>query len=317
MPENYNFITNGEYQLYVRRIQPSLPSKKVCLLFNSRSLCVESSMGISMGSISYGDYLASKGIETFLIDLRGYGKSTSFQEQIFEDPDQITNPLTRQDFRSDIVAGINYVKNLLGNDVDVTLMGFSMLGPIIIEVAKLHPNDVQKIIILNSFGPKYDSDPPSGSKFFTPYKSDKHYSTISLNDIKSRLESAQPEGKNFIEPLWFEEAKDRLIEFHKTFNQDTNSWKLFIGLKWNWGDMSPGGKKIKADVLVVSGQYDIENPLFVSERLYNNISTERKFLRVLPDATHLCIWEKSRHTLYAWTSDFIYGLEPEQCALKT
>jgi len=306
---NYKFITNGDYQLYVRHIQPIKSNKKACLLFNSRSLCVESSMGISMGSISYGDYLACQGIDAFLIDLRGYGMSTSIQEQLYEDVEQITTPFTEDSFQSDIVASIEYVKTILGNDTEITLMGFSMAGYIIIDIAKMYPDSVQKIIILNTSGPLYPTDPRLASKFQSVLKTDKHYTVVSLNDIKNRLESAQPESKNFIEPLWFEEASYCLLKFHKTFNYTTNSWKLFKKNNFQWGDYSPRAVPIKAESLFITSQYDTENPLFIAERMYNSIDNDKKSLHILPDATHLCIWEKSRHILYTWSANFINGLE--------
>jgi alpha-beta hydrolase superfamily lysophospholipase len=61
----------------------------------------------------------------------------------------------------------------------------------------------------------------------------------------------------------------------------------------------------KAGVLVISSQYDTEYPTPVTRAFFDALLNTNKEFRILPDATHLCIWEKARHTLYEWTADFI------------
>jgi alpha-beta hydrolase superfamily lysophospholipase len=66
-----------------------------------------------------------------------------------------------------------------------------------------------------------------------------------------------------------------------------------------------GMKDIKANILLISSQYDSENPYHIVNRFFSRIGIKNKYLKVLPNATHLCIWEKARHTMYDWTAEFI------------
>lgn len=307
MQGNYNFIQGNGVQLYVRRIPSPTPTNKAVLLFNSRSLCVESSMGIPMSSVSYGDYLASKGIEVFLVDLRGYGQSTIIQEQIAMTKDQVTDPMTLQKYYDDLLASVNYVKQTLGSDTEVTLVGFSFLGTLVVTFAHLYPDAVKNVVSLNPTWLREDDDPKNTSFNFTTNVNDvAPYVEVNMDSIEHRLEVAQPDGKNFIEQSWFKQASDTLSMYHKTFNPDTRSWRIHKNIAWIKHLQSLGTmKNVKANVLFITAQYDAENPFYIVRRMFNKLGILNKYLKILPNSTHLCIWEKERHTLYDWTAEFI------------
>jgi len=307
MPENYNFINGHGVQLYVRHIPSPKPTNKAVLLFNSRSLCVESSMGIPMSSVSYGDYLADKGIEVFMVDLRGYGQSTIIQEQIAETKEQVNDPMTLQKYYDDLLSSVNYVKQVLGQDTEVTLVGFSFLGTLVVTFAHLYPDAVANVISLNPTWLKDDQDPKLNAFDFTTNVNDNApYVEVNMDSIEHRLEVAQPDGKNFIEELWFNQASNALATYHKTFNPDTKAWRIHKNITWIKHLQSLNTmNKIKANVLFITAQYDTENPFYLVRRMYAKLGIHNKYLKVLPNATHLCIWETARHTLYEWTAEFI------------
>ena len=307
MLEN-NFIENDGIQLYVRHIPSSSPTNKAVILFNSRSLCVESSMGLPMGSLSYGEYLASRGIETFLVDMRGYGMSSSIQEQIYEDVSQVTHKMCVEDIYTDINSSVDYVKSLLGEQTEVTLVGFSYLGTLSVTFSHLYPDAVKNVVGLNPNWVSFLDDPVRGFNFFSKVDSNLPYTKVSVDLIQQRLAAAQPIGKDFRELNWAKEAEEALGKFHKTFDKETKTWKMS---KLNFQDLaghliSLGGMKdIKANILLISSQYDSENPYHIVNRFFSRIGIKNKYLKVLPNATHLCIWEKARHTMYDWTAEFI------------
>ncbi len=264
-------------------------------------------MGISMSSISYGDYLASKGIEVFLVDLRGYGQSTIIQEQIAITKDQVTDPITIQKYYDDLLSSVNYVKQTMGQDTEVTLMGFSFLGTLVVTFAHLYPNAVKNVISLNPSWLRDERDPKEEVFNFTTNVDDAApYVEVNMDSIEHRLEIAQPQGKNFIEQSWFRQASDALATYHKTFNPETNSWRIHKKISWIKHLQSlKNMKNVKANVLFITAQYDTENPYYIVRRMFHRLGIHNKYLKILPNATHLCIWETARHTLYEWTAEFI------------
>ena len=305
MQENINFIESGTASLYIRHIPAKFNTGNAILLFNSRSLCVESTMGIAMGSKSYGDYMADAGVDAFLIDLRGYGQSSPVEEQLVEDISLVKSPLTIEDYYQDITSAINYIKNKLGASTKISLVGFSYLGSLCITYSTLNPGLVDNIISINPKWIKAKDDPPSGYNFYVEVDEKLPYTMVGMDSIDKRFAAAQPVGKDFREPLWKEQAFEALARDHRSFDTATGNWKLgkipniIQHLKtFKFADL-------KSRVLITTSQYDIENPYFVTNRLYKLLPVSTSYFKVLPYATHLCVWEKSRELLYEWTAEFI------------
>ena len=305
MPENYNLIDNNGVKLYIRHIPSAKPSKKAIILMNSRSLCVESSMGIPMGSRSFGEYMADSGIHAFLLDMRGYGLSDPVEEQLVESTADLTKPLSINDYYSDVIAARNYIVDTLGPDTEVSILGFSFLGTLVITCAHLYPDAFKNVISLNPNWINLPVDPPRGVKFWQD-NPDVPYNETSIEKINNRLHSSQPTGKDFTETTWAEEAAAKLSACHRTFNHETGTWRYPKDLEWNNHLANVGTmKNVKANLLFITAQYDTENPYFIVKRLFDTVGVRNKYLKVLPNSTHLCIWEKSRQTLYKWTAEFI------------
>ena len=307
------FILNGDYELYVRHIPSVRPTRKAIIFFNSRSLCVESSMGISMATVSYADYLAESGVETFLVDMRGYGLSTSISEQVAESVQSIANPISIRDSFSDLVAAVNYVKDQLGPDVEITLNCFSQLGNLALYFDELYPGLVKKMFIFSSGAYKVlPTGPPLRKVTFVKHTDpDIPYDIVSIDSIQERFATAQPPGHDFREPLWAEQALANLKQYHRSFDHDTGTWKIQkITRAWFDSLLQPMFNiryqiQTSADILFVNSEFDSEYPEWRARRLYNAIAANNKEFRTLPNATHLSIWEKSRETLYKWTADFV------------
>jgi len=309
MQENYKLVSSDDRtQIYLRHVASKTPSSRAVILLNSRSLCAESSMGQSMGSESYAEYLANRGVHAYLVDLRGYGMSTPIEEQLVEDRSQLEDPLTWMKYYRDLKAAAEYVRSEQGDQCVLGMVGFSLLGPLIVGFADLYPELVDRAICLNPLWRKYKTDPLSGFVFVASTGEEKPYLEVSMERINQRLESAQPPGKNFIEPLWYTEAQTALAHYHKTYNPDTAIWRVAkIDLQglYDHLDRFKGMTRCRAEVLVVSSQYDTENPTWLARRMFNSLRVGKKYFKVLPNATHLCIWEQARTTLYEWTREFM------------
>lgn len=306
MQENFNIIKNGLVSLYVRHVPSKTKSNKAVILMNSRSLCVESSMGISMGTISYADYLAEHGIHAFLLDMRGFGMSSVVQEQIKTDVNEITKPVLPEDYYSDLMCCVQYIRSKI-RGVEISVVGFSFAGALCVSFANKFPRVFKNLILLNTNWKRFKDDVFAYRILNDDdVNSNSPNAIITMDKINDRLVSAQPAGKNFIEPLWYEEVSRELMRCHQSYDQESNSWKIAkflltddffqeIGLLSN----------IKENVLLLSSQYDAENPIYVSNRLYKDLYCAKPYLRTIPNATHLCIWEKQRHYVYESTVELV------------
>ena len=284
MPENYNIInnvvTNGATavsftKLYIRHVPSKVKSNKAIILLNSRSLCVESSMGISMGTISFADYLAKNGIHAFLLDMRGFGLSSPVEEQLKTDYSQIKNQLTVEDYYSDISCAVKHIKSVI-EEPKISIFGFSYAGKLVIGYSNIYPGTFENIVLLNSAWTTYEDDDTGYAIVSTAdEQSSSPHVVISMDKIQNRLLNAQPKNKNFIEPLGYEEAQRELMNYHKTYDKNTNTWRV-AKVKMGNDFYTKAGvlKNVTNRVLLLSSQYDIENPYYISSRLYKNRSEE-------------------------------------------
>lgn len=303
MQENFKLIDNNGISLYVRHVPSTTPSNKAVILLNSATLCVESTMGISMGTISCADYLASKGIHAFLMDLRGYGQSSPVEEQLVNYTEFVKNPLTLNDYYTDILCCHEYIKQQI-SDAEISIFGFSYLGTIACLLADTYDGMFENIIALNPNWVTNWRDEKRGANYKV-HNEQEPFSVVRMLAIKERLDSAQPAGKDFREEMWYDEAYTALKTYHKTYNHETDEWKIaktepVIGSAIGDYLSIPNSR-----VLLLTAQYDIENPYFIVNRLYNSITSNKKYIKVIPNATHLCIWEKQRHLVYDWTAEMI------------
>jgi alpha-beta hydrolase superfamily lysophospholipase len=257
-------------------------------------------MGIAMGTTSYADYLASEGIETFLIDLRGYGLSTPIDEQLYKDVSEIKTRTTMISFEDDILACCNWVRSQFENDIELTVMGFSMQALSLVIFNSKYPNVFDKIV---SLSPAWKSS--NSNSFATP--NDTLCLEVSMNSISDRLEQAQLPGKDFREPLWFEQAFETL-KTHRTFNVEDSSWLIVRLLDYPAyvrDNVENVKKTTDCEILWLASEFDVEFPSDVVEDFYHTVNAKKSTFRIIPDATHLVIWEKNRKLLYEWTAEFV------------
>jgi alpha-beta hydrolase superfamily lysophospholipase len=303
MPK-HQFIINNGISLYVRHISPKIDTNQAVIIYNGYSSCVESQFGISMGSVSYGDYLASRGIHVFLVDIRGSGLSTSTQEQEVGTMDKLTDPLSPLKYNQDIMSSIRYVKRTLGKDIKISVIGYSFIASILVAFTNLFPNEISNLIIFN---PRYFTDL---EEIYTPsyvaQEDNLSYRTLTFDSMVKRFTLAPPKGMIFMEESWSEEVLMAYKKFTRTFDYLSKSW--IISRPPNMRNYMLNNINMinsRSSVLMISSQYDSEYPTAITRDFFDSLRTPNKEFRILPDATHLCIWEKARHTLYEWTADFI------------
>jgi pimeloyl-ACP methyl ester carboxylesterase len=257
-------------------------------------------MGIAMGTHSYADYLASKGIETFLVDMRGYGLSTPIDEQLNV---KVEKPTSMLSFEDDIHASCKWIRAQFDYDIILTAVGFSMQAMSLLIFNNKYPKVLDKIVSLS---------PPSpwGKMTKMAFASEMDESLcfeVKMKSMVERLEKAQLPGKDFRESSWYDEAVTALSTHHKTYNKRRKSWmiaKLPDESEYIKSNVINTMKPTSCKFLLIASKYDTEFPEDSVRDLYNHLNPISKEFKVIPNATHLVIWEKNRKVLYKWTAEF-------------
>lgn len=113
---------------------------------------------------SLAEELAKEGIDTYLLDLRGYGKST--RPIAMSQPAEQSAPLVRTDSAvADIACAINHIKQLSASP-KVSLLGWATGGHWSAAYSTQYPETVNKLVIYNSLYGTTQNHPMLGKGSF-------------------------------------------------------------------------------------------------------------------------------------------------------
>ena len=104
--------------------------EKTLLYVHGSTYPAETAFDLSLGGTSWMEYMATRGYDVWLVDLRGYGKSTRPPEM--DQPAEQNQPIVRTDVAvRDVSSAVDYIlkkrninkTNLLGWSWGTTIMG--------------------------------------------------------------------------------------------------------------------------------------------------------------------------------------------------
>ena len=123
-------------QLYVRNKRPDgmtqFSGEKTLLYVHGTSQAASSTFDLPLDGLSWMDYIARHGYDVYLVDLRGYGRSTRPPEM--EKPAAENPPIVRTDVAvKDVEAAVDHILARRGRDqtqFNGLVLGYRDHGPI-------------------------------------------------------------------------------------------------------------------------------------------------------------------------------------------
>jgi pimeloyl-ACP methyl ester carboxylesterase len=285
--------------------------------------------------LSYKDYswmgsLAEAGFDVFAMDLVGYGGSTrpwpmddpcnaspELQTALFSPypletpcppsyPFLLTNAQSELDEIDQVVEYLRSIRQV----ERIHLIGYSSGGARFGRYAALHPEKVDKLILL---APAYDADVPTNPPAEIPGRG------FSLQAIRSDL----PIGRVLPLPAHCGAATEsELRPVLRAANAEFDP----IGATWGpgvtraptsqqgWGWNATRAAQVQAPTLVLSGEFDSVRPQAIVRQLYNDLGPEQKVFVDLACSEHTVPLE-TRHNIVKETSlewllqGSVHGLE--------
>ena len=264
--------------------------------------------------------LAWGGVETFAVNLLGYGLSDRFG---MDDPcnaslaDQnaflIPNPLTRPCENPDpfhftnsgawwdqLGDVINDVSKRVGVD-QVSLLGWSRGGIVVGGYTARNPSKVRNLVMLASGYNDFPSDPPNPLPQPGPSLviSDRAATFDRWNSQVDNEACPGQQDPGILDPLW------QLILARDPLGSTWGSTDLITGgvLRspsqdlWGWNDENAA--KVQVPTLVMSGLRDAVVPTAWMIRLYNALGSSNKVLIKIACASHSAVWEGSTSPTWA------------------
>ena len=291
-------------QLLVRNKRPAgmtqFSAEKTLLYVHGTSQAASSTFDLALDGISWMDYIAQRGYDVYLVDLRGYGGSTRPPEM--ERPAADNPPIVRTDVAvKDIEAAVEHIlaRRRL---TKLNLMGWSWGTATTGRYATQNSDKVNRLVLYappwTSEAPATGSQPPLGA-----------YQTWTMEQAKSRLQNGAPEEKkkDLMSDAWFKAwsaaalatdpvgAKQTppVVRTPNGTVQDTREYWLAGRALWE-----PSG--IKAPTLIVVGEWDAGTTAVASARaVFGKLgNAPHKRLVEIGEGTHLIFLERNRMHLF-------------------
>jgi pimeloyl-ACP methyl ester carboxylesterase len=300
--------------LYVRNKRPACPApdqaKRVLLYVHGATYPSETAFDLTLDGESWMDFIAKHGWDVWLVDLRGYGRSTRPPEM--DRPAAENGPIvdTATAVR-DVAAAVAHVRRETGAD-KITLLGWSWGTTIMGTYAATHGDDVAKLVLYAPVWLRTTPSPLAGNGPLPAYR------TVARDNAKKRWLAGVPEDKvaGLIPPGWFEAWADATWGTDPTA-KETGLLRAPNGviqdLRNYWFADKPyyDASKITAPTLIAVAEWDQDTPLYMAQTLFGKLTASPwRRLVTIGEGTHTVIMERNRSQLFREVQLFLDEAAP-------
>ena len=299
-------------EIYVRNKRPlgmiEFRPQHTVLFVHGTTYPAYAAFDLRLGDYSWMEYIASRGYDVYLLDVRGYGKSTRPKEMA---EDAKNNP--------PIVRGDTAVKDI-GTVVDfilarrniprLNLIGWSWGTTLMATYTTQNPGKVERLVL---YAPSWIRQTPSLVQTGTgPLGA---YRMVRRDQALARWQTGVPEDKKaaLIPNGWFDAWADA------TFASDPDGAKMNPpvlrapnGVMQDGAEFFGAGKpyydpaKITVPTLLVLGEWDRDTPPYMAQTLFSLlVNSPGKRLVMLAEGTHTIMMENNRLELFKAVQTFL------------
>lgn len=288
-------------QLFLRNKHPkglkNFSASRTVLYIHGSTQPSETVFDLAVGDGSWADYIASRGYDVWLVDVRGYGGSSPPKDQ--------SKPFaTTKDAVEDLGAAVKHIlsKRAISK---VQLIGWSWGTVITGSYAAAQPDRVAGLVLL---APPWLSSAASKAP-------ETAWQEWTIDASLKRLQTGVPDGKaeQIFTPAWKKIWEQALLanqpdaKAHNPPRFRSPTGVLADGAAYwsvNKPIYDPG--KISAPTLIIRGEWDELTPLAQSQAVFGLLrNASVRHLVEIPRATHFVEVETGRDVLFREVQNFL------------
>jgi pimeloyl-ACP methyl ester carboxylesterase len=320
LESNDVMIPSGDpgIELFVRNKHPigreSFPSDRILLYVHGATYPSETAFDLPIEATSMMDMIAARGFDVYLVDVRGYGRSTRPPEM--SQPPAANKPIVSTEIAAhDLGAAVDYILKKRGV-TKIEVMGWSWGTSIAGLYTSGHNEKVDRLVL---YAPQWiRTEPPAPPVANAPPLG--AYRLVSKDSAKARWLKGVPEDKQaaLIPPGVFEAWADA------TWATDPESAKqsppmlrapngVFEDNMNYWGagkaQYDPG--KITVPTFILHAEWDADLPSYLAQNYFAQLkNTPYKRMVELSEGTHTVMMEKNRMQFFRELMGFLDEEKP-------
>jgi pimeloyl-ACP methyl ester carboxylesterase len=299
-------------EIYVRNKRPadreSFRPERTVLYVHGATYPASTAFDLKLDGLSWMEYIAARGYDVYLLDLRGYGKSVRPKEM--GEAAEASAPIVRGDTAiKDIASVVDFILARRGIP-RLNLIGWSWGTTLMATYTSMNPSKVERLIL---YAPGWIRQTPSlvqtGPGPLGAYR------RVTREQAFARWMTGVPDAKkaSLIPAGWFDAWADATFatdpEGKKT---SPPSLRAPNGVVQDTADYWAAGKayydpsKITVPTLLVQAEWDRDTPPYMAQTLFPLLvnSPGKRYVQ-LAEGTHTIIMEKNRMELFRAVQSFI------------
>lgn len=308
--EEFMVPSDPGIQVYVRNKYPrgtsSFGPSKVVLYVHGATYPSETAFDLALDGYSWMEYIAQRGYDVYLVNLRGYSRSTKPPEMAA--PPEANAPIVRTDTAiRDIAAAVEFIRKRRGVD-KVNLIGWSWGTTVMGKYTTLNNDKVHKLVL---YAPQWIRNTPS--LVTTGAGPVPAYRTVTKAAARDRWLTGVPADKKaaLIPAGWYEAweaatfgtdqkgpAPGSLRAPNGVVQDGVEFWSAQKAL------YDPG--LIRVPTFIVHAEWDADLPSYMAQQYFTKLTAApyKAFLEI-GEGTHTVIMEKNRLQLFRGVQAFL------------
>jgi len=291
-------------QLYVRNKRPeamtTFAPDRIVLFVHGATYPAEPAFDLQLDGLSWMDYIAQRGYDVYLMDVRGYGRSTRLPEM--SQPAKENRPIVHTEVAvKDLGAVVDHILTRRGVS-KINLLAWSW-GTVIAGAYTTQNNDKVGRLIL--YAPVWLRQTPSLVRVEGPLAA---YRTVTMDAARQRWLTgvAADKQKDLIPSGWFEAWWNANLEADpvgagqnppvvRAPNGVVEDGQRYWGADTRYYDAA----KIRVPVLLVHAEWDADTPAYMSQAVFARLTgAPAKRYVVIGEGTHTVLLERNRIHLF-------------------
>jgi pimeloyl-ACP methyl ester carboxylesterase len=298
--------------LYVRNKhaegKTNFPAQKILLYVHGATYPAETAFDLPLNGMSWMDYMAERGYDVYLVDVRGYGRSTRPLEM--SSPAMENAPIVRTATAvKDVGAAVDFILKRRGVS-KINLLGWSWGTSTMGWYTAQNNQKVNKLVL---YAPQWLRN--AGASLTDSGSALGAYRAVSMDSAKARWLTGVPEDKKatLIPPGWFEAwAAATLATDPVGSKMDKPVLRAPNGVVQDGRDFWAAGKplydpgQIRVPTLLAHAEWDADLPSYMLHAYFAKLTNApyKRYVEI-GEGTHTVIMEKNRMQLFSAVQQFL------------
>ena len=292
-------------EIYVRNKHPvdmtAFRPERTVLFVHGSTYPAHTAFDLQLGAMSWMDYIAQRGYDVYLLDVRGYGRSTRPKEMSLSP--EANPPIVRTDTAvKDISAVVDFILKRR-NITKLNLLGWSWGTTQMASYTVQNPAKVERLVL---YAPQWIRTTAqliqSGPGPLPAYR------MVRKDQALGRWLNGVPEDKkaSLIPAGWFDQWADATwatdpegAKMNPPTLRAPNGTLADTAEFWALGKAYYDPAKITVPTLIIGAEWDRDNPAYMRQALFPLLvnSPNKRYVE-LAEGTHTIMMEKNRLQLF-------------------